>query len=474
MRCYGRFLNAEMSEGAKYPMLLPHREHHVNLVIQEVHERLIHAGVSHTLSSLRQEYWIPQGRRAVRACLSHCLICRRHEGPSFSLPMMPPWPRLRVSRSLPFQFTGLDYLGPIYVKEGKEVVKMWICLFTCLAVRAVHLEWVRSLSAEHFLFCLRRFMARRGRPELIISDNAARFKLVKSVVDEQWKQLSIDENLKCYLSDNGIKWQFTTALAPWQGGFYERLVGLVKRCLRKGIGKKRLTLDQFIVMLTEVEAVINTRPLTYVYEDFQSGFTLTPAHFLTENLRPMVILDSEIEYTPTEDSITTLMNNWKRGQKQLNMFWEIWKTEYLTSLRETSPHHKSVRRQIAGTPRVGEVVIVKEDNVPRGMWKVGRIEELVKGSDGNIRTVRIYLPNGKSYYRTINHIFPLEIPDQTNDSEDKSDKDSELHVEPQDQHAGRACEESKKLPIRQAAIAARQRINHLLENNALTILFIIV
>jgi len=378
MRCYGRFLNAEMSEGAKYPMLLPRREHYVNLVIQEVHERLIHAGVSHTLSSLRQEYWIPQGRRAVRACLSHCLICRRHEGPSFSLPMMPPWPRLRVSRSLPFQFTGLDYLGPIYVKEGKEVVKMWICLFTCLAVRAVHLEWVRSLSAEHFLFCLIRFMARRGRPELIISDNAAQFKLVKSVVDEQWKQLSIDENLKCYLSDIGIKWQFTTALVPWQGGFYKRLVGLVKRCLRKGIGKKRLTLDQFIVMLTEVEAVINTRPLTYVYEDFQSGFTLTPAHFLTENLRPMVILDSEIEYTPTEDSITALMNNWKRGQKQLNMFWEIWKTEYLTSLRETSPHHKSVRGQIAGTPRVGEVVIVKEGNAARGMWKVKRIEELVK------------------------------------------------------------------------------------------------
>ena len=197
---------------------------------------------------------------------------------------MPPWPKQRVSESLPFQFIGSDYLGPVFVKEGTTMTKMWICLFTCLAIRAVHLEWVRSLSAEHFLLCLRRFIARRGRLELIISDNAAQFKLVKTVIDEQWRQLTLDENLVSYLSNNGIKWKFTTALAPWQGGFYERLVGLVKRCLRKGIGLKRLTLDQFVVMLAEVEAVTNTRPLTYVYEEIESGFSLTPAHFLNANL----------------------------------------------------------------------------------------------------------------------------------------------------------------------------------------------
>ena len=187
LTCHGRFLNAEMSEEAKYPKLLPRHEYYTRLIIQEVHERLIHAGISHTLSSLRQEYWIPQGRAEVRACLYRCLICRRHEGPSFSLPRMPPWPRQRVAESLPFQFIGLDYLGPVFVREGTVMTKMWICLFTCLAIRAVHLEWVRSLSAEHFLLCLRRFMARRGRPELIISDNAAQFKLVKTAIDEQWR-----------------------------------------------------------------------------------------------------------------------------------------------------------------------------------------------------------------------------------------------------------------------------------------------
>ena len=114
---------------------------------------------------------------------------------------------------------------------------------------------------------------------MIISDNDAQFKLVKSVVDKQWRELTLDEELVSYLLNNGIRWQFTTALAPWQGGFFERLVGLVKRSLRKGIGAKRLMLDQFVVILAKVEAVVNTRPLTYVYNDFSSGFTLTPTHF---------------------------------------------------------------------------------------------------------------------------------------------------------------------------------------------------
>ena len=181
---------------------------------------------------------------------------------------MSPWPRERVSRSIPFQHVGLDYLGPIRVKEGGTLEKMWVCLFTCLAVRAVHLELVRGLTAQQFLECLRRYIARRGRPEVIISDNAPQFKLVKTVLDQQWAKVFRSEEVLSFFSDEGNTWKFTTALAPWQGGFYERLVSLVKQGLRKGIGRRLLYWDKLLTMLAEVEAIINTRPLTYVYGDF--------------------------------------------------------------------------------------------------------------------------------------------------------------------------------------------------------------
>jgi len=119
----------------------------------------------------------------------------------------------------------------------------------------------------------------------------------------------------------------------------------VKRCLRKGISCKRLTLDQFIVLLSEVEAVINTRLLTYVYKEFESGFSLTPTHFLSSNLRCFPLMDDEIDYCPSDYSMTTLLNIWKKGQKQLNSFWDMWRGEYLASLREASSYHKTVRNQ---------------------------------------------------------------------------------------------------------------------------------
>ena len=149
---------------------------------------------------------------------------------------MPPWPRERVFQSHPFHFVGLDYLGPVYVKANNGLDKIWICLFTCLSVRAIHLEWVMDLTAAQFLNCLRRFVSWRGKPDSIISDNAPQLKLTSIALSKQWRNVFIDKEVLSYVADEGIKWNFTTALAPWQQGFYERLVGMVKRCLRKATG----------------------------------------------------------------------------------------------------------------------------------------------------------------------------------------------------------------------------------------------
>ena len=387
---------------------------------------------------------------------------------------MPPWPRERVAQSLPFQFIGVDYLGPVLVKEGNEVIKTWICLFTCLSIHTIHLEWVKNLTPDQFLSCLRRFVARRGKPQLVISNNASQFKVVKTAVDRQWKQLMLDKEVSHYITERGIKWQFTTALAPWQGGFYERLVALVKQSLQKSIGQKGLTLDQLITILAEVEGIVNTCPLTYVYDEFDSGFTLTPAHFLNSHFLPLMMTSTDMDeadynYYPVKDSTTSLLEIWKKGQERLDSFWDIWRNEYLLSLREKSSlYHRSEKNQIASVPQVGQVVIIKDEKMPRRMWKLGRIERLITGTDGNICTADIYLPGNRHMQCSINMLYPLELYDE------QADKSSGDVISQDAGHSENGSVKSVKPPTRQAAITARQKINKFLENNILTVLFTIM
>ena len=296
-------------------------------------------------------------------------------------------------------------------------------------------------------------------------------------MDRQWKQFMLDEEVRHYISEGGIKWQFTTALAPWQGCFYERLVGLVKRSLRKGIGQKRLTLEQLITILTEVEAIVNTRPLTYVYDEFDSGFTLTPAHFLMSYFQPLLMTSIDVneadydDYYPVKDSATSLLEMWRKGQRQLNSFWDIWRNEYLLSLREKTSYHHKERNQIASIPQVGQVVIIKDEKTPRRMWKLGRVERLIISNDGKVRTADIYLPGNRHVQRSINMLYPLELCDGQIDKS-KGDKSKGDSIKSQDAgHTESSAYDFVKTPTRQAAIMARHKINELLKDNALTVLF---
>ncbi len=168
LRCHGRLSKAELNTDAKFPKLLPSNSRFTNLLIQHVHDKCHHAGTQQTLATIRQEYWIPKGRISVRKILSKCVICKRVQGGPYELPSMPPLPEDRVSQTRPFQNVGLDYFGPLLVKMGTEKVKIWVCLFTCLATRAIHLEPTQDMSSQQFLNCLCRFIACHGKPNKII------------------------------------------------------------------------------------------------------------------------------------------------------------------------------------------------------------------------------------------------------------------------------------------------------------------
>ena len=134
---------------------------------------------------------------------------------------MPPLPNSLVSESVPSTYTGIDYFGPLFSKTKTKHQKVWVCLFTCLVTRAVHLELIQNMSTEHFLLGFRRFLSRHGKPTEIISDNAAHFKLASETLDHLWRQVLTHQDVVSTIANEGIKWKFIVQLAPWMGGFYK-------------------------------------------------------------------------------------------------------------------------------------------------------------------------------------------------------------------------------------------------------------
>ncbi len=182
IRCHGRLALSMLPDSVKFPKLMPKDAPYTKLVILDAHQKstgefIFHSGVEQTLAETRKEYWVVQGRQDVQKVLNSCSYYKKFKGKPYKQPAMPALPKERVSRAQPFEFTGLDYLGPVWYKLNDQKEKAWICLFTCLVTRAVHLEIVRDTTAKEFLNALRRFIARRG-PKKILSDNAPHFKLV--------------------------------------------------------------------------------------------------------------------------------------------------------------------------------------------------------------------------------------------------------------------------------------------------------
>jgi len=209
-----------------------------------------------------------------------CVTCRRLEGHSYDPVPPPDLPVERVSEDPPFSHVGVDFAGPLYIRAKQaedEQEKVYVCLFTCTATRAVHLELTRDIGVDTFLLDLHRFAARRGFPATITSDNTKTFKSSS----KQVTKIMRSSEVQTFLTRSRISWKFVIERAPWWGRFYERLVQSVKRCLRKSLGKTILNFDQMNTLLVEIEGILNSRPLTYVEDDTGGiGYTLLPSHLI--------------------------------------------------------------------------------------------------------------------------------------------------------------------------------------------------
>ena len=223
IRCKGRLENALLPDEVNCPVLLPEKSLLTKLVILDSHQRVCHSGVRATLSDVRERFWIIRGRKAVHNVLKRCVPCLKLSGDAYEVDVVPPLPAERVSTGLPFRYTGTDFAGPLIVKSPcgrkNDTKKVYICLFTCAVIRAIHLEVVEDLTVDAFLRAFRRFISRRGIPELVISDNAQTFKAAAESLKAYSEQIMVTSEVQKFLFNNGIKWKFIVERAPWWGAF---------------------------------------------------------------------------------------------------------------------------------------------------------------------------------------------------------------------------------------------------------------
>lgn len=394
LRVGGRLVNSTLSLDQKHPILLSRNCRLTTLIIEETHREHCHPGVQTLQYLLSQNYWILSPKRAIRSVVSNCYRCFRHN-PKPLEPFMGNLPTSRVSQLKPFSCVGVDFGGPFTITLGKyrgaKTHKAYICLFVCFSTKALHLELVSDLSSDAFLAAFRRFIARRGRCSYIFSDCGTNFTAASKYIADL---------MKTAVETEKISWSFNPPSAPHFGGLWEAGIKSVKSHLFRTIGQQILTFEEFSTLLTQIEALLNSRPICSVSSDPNDLRALTPGHFLT--LEPLTVLpDKDL----THLKLNTL-SRWQLLQRLHQDFWNRWHQEYLHTLIQRNKWNKHNSLTVPGT-----LVLIKEDTVSPLNWRLGRIVKLHPGKDGIFRVATIRVGKGITQ-RPLVKLCPLPNQEQ--------------------------------------------------------------
>ncbi|XP_070523064.1 uncharacterized protein [Cardiocondyla obscurior] len=307
-------------------------------------------------------------------------------------------PGSRVTIARPFTHTGVDYAGPILIKDSKrrnaKLIKAYIAVFICFTIRAVHLEVVSDLTSEAFVGALKRFVSRRGRPECIYSDNGTNFVGANRELRELREFVNAERtkrDVHDYLDKGGTNWRFIPPHAPHFGGLWEAAVKSTKTHLYKIIGRAHLTFEESQTVLCEIEAVLNSRPMAPLSNDPSDLECITPGHFL---------IGAALHSFPVPD--LTLINEgrlsrWQRVKQLRQHFWRRWSREYLHTLIQRTKWRTDQKEAV----HEGQLVLVQQPGLGPLQWMLGRVIKLHPRNDGVVRTVTIQTKGGEITRPTI-------------------------------------------------------------------------
>ncbi|UYV61310.1 hypothetical protein LAZ67_1004314 [Cordylochernes scorpioides] len=325
--------------------------------------------------------------KTVKKIINQCIRCKRFTATPATVESTS-LPEDRERDAAVFEIVGVDLTGHLILKNKK---KAWIVIFTCAVYRGVHLELVTSLSMEAFLQAFRRFIARRGRPLIVYSDNGTNFKGMANALKKiDFSRLKCDPTLK------NITWKFIPPGAPWWGGWWERLIGMMKQLLFRILGQTSLGYEELSTVMCDVESLMNTRPLTYLTEESEDLAPLTPSLFLHE-VREVGVPDLDLIDNQT---LSRKYQYIKRVREDLR---ERFRIEYFGFLRQETKRLKTT------IPfKVGDMVLIGQESLKRLHWPLARIIQLYPGKDGLVRVAKVKTSSGDKI-RPIQKLYNLEI-----------------------------------------------------------------
>jgi hypothetical protein len=394
----GRLDNAfEIQPQTRRPIIVDPKHPYMRLLVNNYHNKCGHHGQERIANELRQSYYVLSLRTAVRSAQNRCQVCKNKRAIP-TPPEMGQLPKFRLKEQIrPFIVTGLDYFGPIEIIVKRSREKRYCALFTCLSTRAIHLELAGALTTDSCIMAIRRFIARRGCPSSIYSDNGTNFTGANSELKKSLQDMDQDK-LDGFCQKQSIRWYFNPPAAPHMGGSWERMVKSVKVALGDTLSRKNLHEEVLNTLLIEAEHTVNSHPLTHVPDDPNDPEALTPNHFLigkSSNLQP----NGEF----CENDLFG-RKQWRITQTLAEHFWKRWVKEYLPTLLRREKWCQNTK-PIA----VGDVVLEVNNNYPRSTWPKGRVKNVFPGKDGLVRVVDIVLANGHVYRRPVAKLCVLDV-----------------------------------------------------------------
>lgn len=408
LRVGGRLKNSDLHFDACHPILLPHKHELTRRIIENEHVRSGHAGAQATMAAVRQRFWPLSLRSTARKVIQECVTCFRAR-PQQSVAVMGSLPTSRVTISRPFSQCGIDYAGPVILREGKRRNarnhKAYIGIFVCFATKAIHIELVSDLTSDAFIAALKRFISRRGKPSRIYSDNGTTFvgaqRQIKEFYDFYFSQQTQSE-VKRFSCDQGISWNFIPPNAPHFGGLWEAAVKSAKYHMARIVGKAHLTFEEMQTVLCEIEAILNSRPITPLSSDPNDLTYLTPGHFL---------VGTALNSFPCNDLSDINENRlvrWQRIEQIRQHFWHRWSNEYLSSLQEKTKWKRNTGIQLS----LDRLVLIKQQGLAPLQWTLGRVLDIHPGTDDVARVATIRTAKG-TFIRPLAKLAILPIDART-------------------------------------------------------------